>query len=104
MFAPVLSLIEDEYLFSCQGEQYFYLSSHWLRDFNVFFGLFFQLFGHKKTILLSLIISAFAFLLVPFQGCLIGLSGDLVSFKLGILILGIGTIMASKACVFAERA
>ena len=27
---------------------------------------------------------------------LLGLSGDLVSFKFGILVLGIGTIMASR--------
>ena len=67
MFAPVLPLIEDEYLIShARASSIFIFQAIGYGTSMFFSGLFSGLFGYKKSIILSLIISAFAFLLVPF--------------------------------------
>jgi MFS family permease len=67
MFAPVLPLIEDEYLIShARASSIFIFQAIGYGTSMFLSGLFSGLFGYKKSIILSLIISAFAFLLVPF--------------------------------------
>lgn len=67
MFAPVLPLIEDEYLIShAKASSIFIFQAIGYGTSMFFSGLFSGVFGYKKSIALSLIVSAFAFLLVPF--------------------------------------
>jgi MFS family permease len=67
MFAPILPLIEDEYLIShARASSIFIFQAIGYGTSMFFSGLFSGLFGYKKSIILSLIISAFAFLLIPF--------------------------------------
>jgi len=67
MFAPVLPLIEDEYLIShAKASSIFIFQAIGYGSSMFLSGLFSGLFGYKKAIVLSLIIAAFAFLLVPF--------------------------------------
>ena len=67
MFAPVLPLIEDEYLIShAKASSIFIFQAIGYGTSMFFSGLFSGVFGYKKSIVLSLIVSAFAFLLVPF--------------------------------------
>jgi MFS family permease len=67
MFAPVLPLIEDEYTIShARASSIFIFQAIGYGTSMFFSGLVSGLFGYKKSIIVSLIISAFAFLLVPF--------------------------------------
>jgi MFS family permease len=67
MFAPVLPLIEDEYIIShAKASSIFIFQAIGYGTSMFFSGLFSGLFGYKKSIVLSLIVAAFAFLLVPF--------------------------------------
>ena len=67
MFAPVLPLIEDEYLIShAKASSIFIFQAIGYGSSMFLSGLFSGVFGYKKSIVLSLIIAAFAFLLVPF--------------------------------------
>jgi fucose permease len=67
MFAPLLPLIEDEYLIShAKASSIFIFQSIGYGTSMFLSGLFSGVFGYKKSIVLSLILSALAFLLVPF--------------------------------------
>jgi MFS family permease len=67
MFAPVLPLIEDEYLIShAKASSIFIFQAIGYGSSMFLSGLFSGVFGYKKSIVLSLIMAAFAFLLVPF--------------------------------------
>jgi MFS family permease len=67
MFAPVLPLIEDEYLIShAKASSIFIFQAIGYGSSMFLSGLFSGVFGYKKSIALSLIVAALAFLLVPF--------------------------------------
>jgi predicted MFS family arabinose efflux permease len=82
MFAPALPLIEDEYLIShAKASSSFIFQAIGYGSSMFLSGLFSGAFGYKRSIVLLLIIAAFAFLLVPFAKVFTVLYG--LSFVIG---------------------
>ncbi len=67
MFSPVLPFIEDEFHISHAKASSIFIFQSLGYGISIFFsGLFSGTFGYKRSIIVSLIVSAFMFLLVPF--------------------------------------